>query len=352
MICQDRTERVRDALRDHARYQQVEKETVESVKARTDIVALVEETVGEFKREGSAFLAACPRKEHGRLALKVWPDSQRWKCYACDTGGDCFDFIQWSRGVEFHTALDDLRGSTLPPPLPRNPSRPKRDHKARPPRGELQELWGRAVPVASDAAACAWCEKRSIDPANLDREGVARVAPRGARVPRWARFGGEPWTKSGHRLLFPLYDAAGEMVSLRARRVEGESERKAINPAGFSPSGSVLAMPAAVEMLRTGKRPKRIEADPLRIVIVEGDSDLASWANRIGNRWEHRRPYGELIIGVFSGAWSPEIAARVPDAAQCAVRTDPDRTGDSYAERIIESLIPRVDARRSRPETK
>jgi hypothetical protein len=52
-----------------------------------------------------------------------------------------------------------------------------------------------------------------------------------------------------------------------------------------------------------------------------------------------------------SGAWSIDVAARVPSGARVYVRTDPDGAGDAYADLVNDFLGRRCDVRRWRPRS-
>jgi hypothetical protein len=203
----------------------------------------------------------------------------------------------------------------------------------------VEDVWRRAGPVTGDEDAVAWLEGRAIDPARVEDFDLARIAR--APLPSWARFGRRSWTETGHRLLVPLFGPDGRLASVRARRVVEGDAPKNLAPAGVAAARLVMADALGVRMLR-GERLAR----DLRVVIPEGESDYLVWATRYGDA--HEDP--PAVLGIMSGSWGPDFAARVPRGATVCVRTDPDQAGDKYAREIIDSLSGRARILRPRRE--
>jgi hypothetical protein len=80
------------------------------------------------------------------------------------------------------------------------------------------------------------------------------------------------------------------------------------------------------------------------VVVTEGDPDFMTW----GTRFSDADEAAPATFGIFSGSWSPAIAARVPDGTRVSVRTDHDDAGDRYAAVVIDSLRSRCPIFRSR----
>jgi hypothetical protein len=91
----------------------------------------------------------------------------------------------------------------------------------------------------------------------------------------------------------------------------------------------------------TGGSPARVGR--VRVVIVEGEIDYLTRATSYTDS-----ETAPAVFGVIAGAWSGDIAARIPDGALVAIRTDHDAAGDKYAEEIRSTLAQRCEVRRSR----
>jgi len=103
------------------------------------------------------------------------------------------------------------------------------------------------------------------------------------------------------------------------------TQPKRIAAAGYKVSGLVMANQAARAMLRG-------EAQPSRVVVAEGEPDHLTAAIR----WPTC-----AVIGIVSGAWNDELAARIPDGCEVVLRMDSDEAGERYAAEVAESLAGR-----------
>jgi hypothetical protein len=171
--------------------------------------------------------------------------------------------------------------------------------------------------------------ERFIETAEL--HDLCRALRPGQDLPRWVWSRGGGWTRTGHKLLFRLWDHAGNAVSLRARCVRPEITPKSLAPGGFSVRGLVLADPLATQFL-SGFVPDWW--CPREVIVLEGEPDWLLWAARQRESDEQ----GPAVFGIESGAWTASIAARVPDGTRVAVRTHDDEAGAAYAHRIVATL--------------
>jgi hypothetical protein len=195
-----------------------------------------------------------------------------------------------------------------------------------PPETEVNELWARTARPLSEVpeVAEAWAA-RKIDVAQVEKLKLARALPSGAGVPAWARS----W--ASHRLIVPMYDAAGRLASLHARRPA--TDPKALSPTGHAIKGLVFANPLGLLMLE-GK-PFGEKAAHRELAIVEGVPDFLTLATR-----------GRAVLGVISGSWNATVAKRVPSGARVLVATHGDGPGNKYAEQIRKSLGRRCEVLR------
>ena len=81
----------------------------ELVRSRTDLVALVGESVALTPARGGAeFKCLCPFHPDTNPSMVVYPDRQSFRCWACQTGGDCYSWVMEFEKVEFREALESL----------------------------------------------------------------------------------------------------------------------------------------------------------------------------------------------------------------------------------------------------
>jgi hypothetical protein len=195
--------------------------------------------------------------------------------------------------------------------------------------------------VAGDAAVRRWIRgdvnaglkaRPGIRLELVDLLDLARVLPSSGELPRWARFQRRTWLEAGYRLVVPLYDARGALVSLRARPLDG---RKGLLPAGHAAGGLVCADFLGREMLRSPN-----VADQVRragVVIVEGEADFLGVATRYSDGDES----APAVFATGSGWWCREHADRVPDGTAVTIATDGDQAGNGYAEKIAATFAGR-----------
>lgn len=81
----------------------------ELVRTRTDIVSLISESVGlQAQRGGREFVGLCPFHDDHSPSMRVNPERQSFKCWACGTGGDCYTFVMERDRLTFPEALEML----------------------------------------------------------------------------------------------------------------------------------------------------------------------------------------------------------------------------------------------------
>lgn len=101
----------------------ISRESIDDLKDRVRI----EDEIGlaiTLRRYGSIYKGLCPFHDDRNPSLIVWPESQRWRCFGCNVGGDVLTWVQAWLPTDFRGAVDYLSaraGVTVPkPPRPRN----------------------------------------------------------------------------------------------------------------------------------------------------------------------------------------------------------------------------------------
>jgi DNA primase len=82
-------------------------ETIALVKERTDLVALVAETV-KLTRRGRAFLGLCPFHQEKSPSFNVNPERGFFHCFGCHESGSAVDFVMKVEGCTFPEAIRSL----------------------------------------------------------------------------------------------------------------------------------------------------------------------------------------------------------------------------------------------------
>lgn len=309
------------------------------------------------RRKALSKCPACQSAADG--AGKLYRDRagrERWRCFRCDVGGDALDLVSWvlfgerlrelSRDQQWEVRswfvakghLNDVVERSTCPPTPRSLTPPTRPSEVARRLAPLEVL-DRCLPVTADPEVRAFLEHRGLDPLAVKAEQLALALPAHAPVPRSLVVRGRAWTQ-GWRCLLRTYDETGRLASLRGRWVRGQPPARGLPKAVAaalgpgSSKGAVMANAAAQKLLRQGAQASA------PVVVVEGETDFLTWASL--------RP--ELpVIGIWAGAWTPGLAARVPDGATVVIRTDNDAAGDRYAQAVHGTLHPRCRILRKEP---
>ena len=332
-------------------------ELVELVRVGLDNPSAVVQMLGldVSQANRSYVLVRCPMHEERTASCSVHARDRgiAVKCHGCKWTGDVFtliaaveglslrsDFVRvLARGAELAGYHDESRAlldgrplGALPAPKPA----PQRRRAEYPDPKQVWDLWEIAQPVTDDARATAYLAGRGINPMLATSLGLCRVLvpeTHDTHLPGWARYRGShavsrAWTRTGHRLLVPAYDRHGEMRSLRAWQVDGQSDvPKRVPPAGQRADQLILANVAGVSLLQG--QPRRSS-----VTIVEGEPDLL--ARSIASP-------GEAVLGLLSGSWHKGFAERIRYGMRVIIRTHLDDAGELYAKAVIESLNGRAE---------
>lgn len=310
---------------------------------------------GSWVRQSAGVLIRCPVHAEKTPSCSVQRKGAGllWKCHGCDASGDVLDLVAAARGLSaerdfrevlveaasvarLHTLVADLeRGEQTqprqaPPTMAQDVvSEPERPY---PPSEDVDALWGKCVPVTANSEGGAFLTLRGLDPERVFATGLVREIGVRTPLPGWASFRGQSWRDTGHLLIVPMYGHDGVMRSVRASRVVDAESPKRLPPGGFRASGIVMADDLALGMLRGTWKPERV-------VIAEGEPDFFSLATRTGIE-------AHAHMGIVSGSWTPEIAAKIPSGATVWIRTDNDAAGDRYAKSIYDSIGLRCTVKR------
>jgi len=295
-----------------------------------------------------------------RGAVGVRSDGSGWRCFQCDEAGDALDFVAWHVGggrfreLPEHRKLEvrgwcsawlglggpshvaPLRPST--PPLPAAEPEPPPNY---PPAGEVAALWAACVRVDAHADVSRWLYDRRIVAADVADRDLARALPPDVHprdLPAWAR-----WWLPDHELVVQLVDAHGVVRSAVGRSLRPNPELKTAPPfvhgaPTFQKGGLVFACGLARQVLARGQPPEWWPSDvQLQLYVTEGEKKWCMRSTVCGDSDE----YAPAAIGVGSGSWTEEMAARIPDGSVVYVTTDHNEAGANYATKIVRSLCNR-----------
>ena len=79
---------------------------IDDIKARLDIVTVVQEYVPNLKRSGRNFFGLCPFHQEKTPSFSVNSELGLFKCFGCSKGGDVIQFLEEIEGLDFPKALE------------------------------------------------------------------------------------------------------------------------------------------------------------------------------------------------------------------------------------------------------
>ena len=79
-------------------------EEKDQVRAASDLVAIVQETV-ELKPRGHEFWGCCPFHGEKTPSFHIIPATQVWHCFGCGEGGDVFTYIMKRENLSFPESI-------------------------------------------------------------------------------------------------------------------------------------------------------------------------------------------------------------------------------------------------------
>src|SRR5260370_491453 len=77
---------------------------IDTMKGKIDVMDVVG-FVGALRKSGKSLQGHCPFHNERTPSFHVFPESQTWRCFGCQEGGDVFTFVEKQQGVDFPEAL-------------------------------------------------------------------------------------------------------------------------------------------------------------------------------------------------------------------------------------------------------
>lgn len=137
-----------------------------------------------LRKSSGCSLYICPAcgsgsGRHRTGAVQFYPDTRRWFCHKCGTGGDIFTLYELEHGVDFRTALREL-AAQLGTAVELPDTKPARDRSPAPPPArsappqpkDLSEYFTACRARLRDSAAVAYLTGRGISLVTAERCGL------------------------------------------------------------------------------------------------------------------------------------------------------------------------------------
>ncbi len=231
---------------------QISESKINEVRERTDIVELISQYVS-LKRSGVNHMGLCPFHTEKSPSFSVNAARQFYHCFGCGVGGDVFSFLMKAEGLTFPDAVRrlaerlgiDLEERTLSPEEELRQQQRERLYRVNEvaaayfhqllmehPAGELARTYMKTRGYGRKAAG-EYQIGFSLDSweglkKHLEGQGLAAADARTLGLIRPGKQGRGDYDLFRGRLIFPVYDLAGQIVAF-AGRVLDDSKPKYIN---------------------------------------------------------------------------------------------------------------------------
>jgi len=321
-------------------------ESRERVRDAVDFAELVGART-ELKRAGvNRLQGLCPFHDERTPSFGIDPVQKVYYCFGCQAGGDVFQFVMDTEGLDFGTALE-LLAERYRVPLerdtedPREAERRERDSRLYALLERTAAYYVRVLWESPEAAgAREYLASRGLE------EGALRAYRVGWAPDAWDRVvtGSQRAGYSGGELLdaglaqrsqrgtvidrfrgrvtFPLADERGRVLGFGARAMKPDQQPKYLNTSD-GPLFHKGRIVYGADMARTAA------AKAGRVVLVEGYTDVIAL---------HQAGVPETVAQMGTALTEQQIKAIAKLAPKALFCQDPDRAGQESVARGIEAL--------------
>lgn len=262
---------------------------VQAIKEKADIVEIISQYL-PLEKQGKEYVGVCPFHDDHSPSMRVSPDKQIFKCFACGAGGDAIGFVSKYEKISFVDAVAKV-AARIHYPLQIEQAAPAAPDTNKPLYDALDlfTAYGRYELASKDGqAARNYLVSRKFNKQILDTFQIG-YAPSFNMVSEYlqARFPDPaPLEKVGliqvgkdrivpcfhDRILIPIHDAKGNPVGYTARIVPpGNSGAKYVNT-----SNSVLYQKS--NLIFNYHRAARTAHKAGRVILCEGAMDVLGLA--------------------------------------------------------------------------
>jgi len=269
-------------------------EDVERIKDRLSIVEVVSQYV-QLKKAGRNYTARCPFHKEKTPSFHISPERGTYMCFGCGERGDIFSFVQKLEGSDFPTVLRQLAekaGVTLERTFTQTPENKDKEERLRQVTEAAVKFFESELTKRPEVLAylktrgvlpetsAAW--RLGYAPASWEElsrylagQGFSKdeIVDAGFAV-RSEKKQGEVFDRFRGRIMFPIFDNAGQPIAVSGRffeKVPGQKDD--VEPAKYvnSPETALFKKSKVLYGLDRARGPiRKLDC----ILLVEGQFDL------------------------------------------------------------------------------
>jgi DNA primase len=319
---------------------------IDEIRSASDIVSVISDTVS-LRKAGNSYKGLCPFHSEKTPSFTVNRDKGFFHCFGCGAGGDVFKFVELQDKMGFQEAARAL-AQRFGVPIPELEAGDDQRQSAaeREALVKIHELAVAHYREQLESAAGTRVRTYLADARGLSAETVATLqlgfAPQGRDLLRQRllkagftpaqlftsglvtrRDDGSEWDRFRHRLMIPIARETGTVVAFGGRALDADQQPKYLN----SPETPIYTKSRTLYGLNFSKGDLRKARFSL---IVEGYFDFA----------QVFQAGGLPVVATCGTALTPQQAQMLRRfAAKALLCYDPDRAGQTAAERSSELLV-------------
>ena len=311
----------------------------ERVRAATDLVALVQETV-PLQPRNKEFWGCCPFHGEKTPSFHIIPATQVWHCFGCGEGGDCFTYVMKRENLSFPESiryLADRAGIEIHDDYDGRPRGSKRSRVIEVCE-ESSQFFHTMLMRGKDNRPRAYFASRGMGGAVCKRYRLGFAPGRGSLVAHLSSKGftaqemidanvairrdrGNLADRFYDRVMFPIFDELGRCIAFGGR-IMGDGQPKYLNTAEtalFHKKRNLYGFNWAKDQIVA-----RAEA-----VVVEGYTDaIACYEAGIGN----------VVATLGTALTEHHVKTLTRFAKKIIYLFDGDAAGQKAAERAIQFI--------------
>lgn len=324
----------------------IPQDVIDRVLAQHDIVEVIGRTV-PLKKMGRSWKALCPFHEEKTPSFTVNQERQTFKCFGCQKGGNVFGWLMERENLKFFEAVRAL-AAEKGIPVPTGPQRgddgmdASRVEGIRAALALAQDLYVRTLWGPEGVEARAYLEKRGFPaPAvraiglglspnawdGLLKAGATKgISPgiledAGLAIRREKKEGS--YDRFRARLMFPVSDVAGRLVTYGARALRPDDQPKYLNGPEtpvFKKGRTLYALDKAKDGIRKSGC----------AVLMEGYTDVLM---------AHMHGFTSAVAGMGTAFTTEQAKAMSTYATKVVLLYDGDAAGRLAAEKSLDVLL-------------
>ena len=329
---------------------------IDRVREATDLVDLIAE-VTKVKKSGRSYMAVCPFHEEKTPSMSVDRGQGLYHCFGCGKGGDIFEFVQETQGVNFPEALDILArkaGIQLVVDPDAAQKRGRQQAAVEAIRRSIDIYHSRLKKAPEAGPARAYLRNRGYDVDIIDQWKIGFAGTDWDTLTKNLKTGGtddRAMTDGGlarrgrhglydvfrGRLMFPIYDVRGDPVGFGGRLIEDVDRQQTNNPDAKYVNSADSIVYHKSKVLFGLDRARQAMASVGQAVIVEGYTDViamheagvetavATCGTALGDgHFDLLRRFTERVVLAFDSDEAGEKAALRSDELDSPFRLDLD----------------------------